>query len=76
VIYERPFGGRLPTTHRLDLSIDRTFALTRDLDLTAQASVINAYDRRNLFYYDTFTLRRVDQLPIVPSLGIKIAYND
>ena len=76
VIYERPFNGRLPTTHRLDVSVDRTFALTDDLDLTAQASVINAYDRRNLFYYDTFTLRRVDQLPIVPTFGLKIAYND
>ncbi len=76
VIYERPFAGRLPTTHRLDVSADRTFALSDDLDLTAQVSVINAYDRRNLFYYDTFTLRRVDQLPIVPSFGLKIAYND
>ncbi len=47
-----------------------------DVDLTVQASVINAYDRRNLFYYDTFTLRRVDQLPLVPSFGLKFAFND
>ncbi|WP_412070078.1 carboxypeptidase regulatory-like domain-containing protein [Rubrivirga sp. IMCC43871] len=76
VIYERPFGGRLPTVHRLDLSVDRTFRLRPGVDLTAQAALINAYDRRNLFYYDTFTLRRVDQLPLLPSFGVKLAFND
>ena len=76
VIYERPFGGRLPTVHRLDVSVDRTFALSAGVDLTAQAALINAYDRRNLFYYDTFTLRRVDQLPLLPSFGLKLAFND
>ena len=76
VIYERPFGGRLPTFHRLDLSADRTFTLSPGLDLTAQLAVVNAYDRRNLFYYDTFTLRRVDQLPLIPSFGLKLTVND
>ena len=27
------------------------------------AGVINAYDRRNMFYYDLLTGRRLDQLP-------------
>ena len=76
VIYERPYNGRLPTFHRLDLSADRTFALTPDLDLTAQVALINAYDRANVFYYDTFTLNRVDQLPLIPSFGLKLAVND
>ncbi|MEM0962335.1 MAG: carboxypeptidase regulatory-like domain-containing protein [Bacteroidota bacterium] len=75
VIYERPFNGRLPTFHRLDLSADRTFALSNGLDLTVQGSLINAYDRRNLFYYDTFTLQRVDQLPLIPSFGLKLEVN-
>ena len=74
VIYERPFNGRLPTYHRLDLSAERTFDLG-PAELTAQLALINAYDRANLFYYDTFTLRRIDQLPIVPSFGLKLAYN-
>ena len=76
VIYERPYNGRLPTFHRLDLSADRTFRLSPGLDLTAQVALINAYDRANVFYYDTFTLRRVDQLPLIPSFGIKLAVND
>jgi hypothetical protein len=32
----------------------------------------NAYDRRNLFYLDLFTLRRIDQLPLIPSAGFKL----
>lgn len=73
VIYERPYNGRLPAFHRLDLSAERTFPLTNDLALTGQLGLINAYDRSNLFYYDTFTLRRVDQLPLIPSFGLKLA---
>ena len=76
VIYERPYNGRLPTFHRLDLSADRTFRLSPTLDLTGQVALINAYDRANVFYYDTFTLRRVDQLPLIPSFGLKLEIND
>ncbi len=71
VIYERPFRGVLPTYHRLDLSVQRTMRTSR-ADFTLQASVINLYDRQNIFYLDVFTLRRVDQLPIIPSFGVKI----
>ncbi len=73
VIYERPFNAELPTYHRLDVSVDRTFSLRR-AEVTLQASMINVYDRRNLFYLDIFTLRRVDQLPLVPSLALKIDF--
>ena len=73
VIYEHPFNGRLPTYHRLDVSVERTFEMG-NVDLTLQGRVINLYDRRNLFYLDVFTLRRVDQLPLMPSFGIKIEF--
>ena len=73
VIYERPFRGLLPTYHRLDVALARTFWLRR-ARLTLQASAINAYDRRNIFYLDTFTLRRVDQLPFVPSVGLQVTF--
>ncbi|MBO6576735.1 MAG: TonB-dependent receptor [Rhodothermales bacterium] len=73
VIYERPFSGELPAYHRMDASVARSFEVER-AEVTLQASVINAYDRANLFYLDVFTLRRADQLPFVPSLGIKVAF--
>ena len=73
VIYERPFNGVLPTYHRLDFSIDRTFMM-KQVALTLQVSAINVYDRTNLFYLDVFTLRRVNQLPFIPSVGLKLEW--
>ncbi|MEX0600547.1 MAG: hypothetical protein WD205_07885, partial [Rhodothermales bacterium] len=73
VIFDRPFNKVLPTYHRLDVSLERTFAL-RAADLTIHGSLINAYDRPNLFYVDTFTTQRADQLPIVPSLGLRVSF--
>ena len=70
VLYERPYQGRLPDYHRLDVSMQRSFPLSRGT-LTVQLGAINLYDRANLFYYDIFTVRRVDQLPLIPNLSIK-----
>ena len=73
VIYERPYNAELPTYHRLDISVERGFELGR-ANVTVQGSVLNVYDRRNLFYLDVFTHHRVDQLPLVPSIGLKVAF--
>lgn len=74
VIYEAPFKGLLPPYHRLDVSVEGTFPLTNNATLAVQGTVVNAYNRRNIFYLDTFTLKRVDQLPFAPSLGIALRY--
>ena len=73
VIYDRPFGGVLPAYHRLDISIDRKFRWD-SFSLTAQAGVINVYNRRNILSFDVFTFRRSDQLPIIPTVGLKIEF--
>ena len=70
VIYERPFNARLPDYHRLDVSVEREF-VTSWATLAAQVGLINAYDRRNLFAYDIFTLQRTDQLPVIPTFGLR-----
>ncbi len=75
VLYKNPYTGRLPAYHRLDVSLDRQFRLQSHSVLTAQVGVINVYDRRNLFYFDLFTLRRVDQLPLLPTFGLKLEFN-
>lgn len=66
-----PFGSRLPPYHRLDVSIQRVFRFDR-FTTTLQASVINAYDRANIFNYDVFTNERIDQLPLIPSIGVQV----
>jgi hypothetical protein len=71
LLLDRPYNGRLPPTHRLDVSARRTVALgSRDLEL--QAGVINVYDQTNMFYYDVFADRRIDQLPLTPYLSVKL----
>jgi hypothetical protein len=71
VLLDRPYGGRLPSTHRLDLSMERLFDLGA-YEMQLQAGVINVYDQRNIFYYDVFTNRRIDQLPVAPYLSLKL----
>jgi hypothetical protein len=74
VIYEKPFKGELPTYHRLDVSVERSFRVAPGTSLKVLAGVINVYDRSNLFYLDVFTLRRVDQLPVIPTFGMKLEF--
>jgi hypothetical protein len=61
----------MPTYHRLDISVEHKMPFSR-ADLTLQAGVINAYDRANIFEYNIFTGNRVDQLPLIPSLGVRV----
>ncbi len=68
------YDARLPAYHRLDVSLERRFR-TRWLTATLQAGLINAYDRPNLFNYDLFADRRVNQLPLIPSLGLNVEVN-
>jgi hypothetical protein len=61
--------GRLPFYHRLDLSVKRTFEIG-STQLDAVLGVTNVYNRENIFYIDRVRYERVNQLPILPSLGI------
>ncbi len=71
VILDQPFEGRTPAYHRLDVSVKREFDLSfGTLDL--QFGAINTYGRTNLFYYDVFTQRRIDQLPFAPYASVKM----
>jgi TonB-dependent Receptor Plug Domain/CarboxypepD_reg-like domain len=67
-------GGRLPYYHRLDLSIVKKFKFGKHAGLDVTASVTNAYDRPNIFYFDRVTYSRVDQLPILPSISAKLHF--
>jgi hypothetical protein len=71
IIYDEDRNaGRLPTYHRLDISLKRKFILGKYTSIEANASVTNVYDRENIFYFDRVRYERVDQLPILPSVGL------
>ncbi len=61
--------GRLPFYHRLDLSVKRGFEIG-STTLDAVIGVTNVYNRENIFYIDRVRYERVNQLPVLPSLGI------
>lgn len=74
IIYGELNKGQLPHYHRLDFSLKRTFVLSNHSTLEANVSVINTYDRQNIFYVDRVTNKRVDQLPFLPSAGISLTF--
>lgn len=63
--------GRLPDYHRLDLSLSKKLQVGR-LKLYFDLSVLNAYNRKNLFYFRRDTGERVDMLPFLPSASVKV----
>jgi hypothetical protein len=74
VIYSEINQGRLPYFHRLDISLQKSVSFGKDKTMKIIASVINAYNRANVFYFDRITYTRVNQLPILPSLGINYSF--
>lgn len=73
--YYKEFNtGRLPYFHRLDLSLSKKIKINRKSQLSATASVTNVYNRNNIFYFDRSNFKRVDQLPIMPTLGINLSF--
>lgn len=66
--------GRLPYYHRLDLSLKKRFEFSKYSKLEIVASVTNAYNRKNIFYFDRVSYKRVDQLPVLPSLGFIFSF--
>lgn len=73
VILDKPYQGRMPVVHRLDVSIEKNFQITNSgTALNVQVGAINSYDQTNIFYYDVFTHRRIDQLPFLPYATLEL----
>ena len=66
--------GRLPYYHRLDASISKKMKLNKKINIDITASVTNAYNRENIFYFNRVKYERVNQLPIMPSIGASITF--
>lgn len=63
--------GRLPDYHRLDLSLTKVLPLGFAI-LTLELSVINVYNRENLFYFRRDSGKKVNMLPFLPTAGVKL----
>lgn len=74
ILDEKRNGGRLPYYHRLDVSLKKTWKFGTNLSLEAVASATNLYNRDNIFYYDRIRNQRINQLPIMPSIGLTVNF--
>lgn len=66
----------LPTYHRLDVTVKRTikFEKLKNSVMEVAAGVTNGYSRENVFYIDRITFKRVNQLPIMPSISVNFTF--
>ena len=74
ILAEQINGGRLPYYHRLDASMKRKWVINNKVLFEANFSLINMYNRQNIFYFDRVRYVPVYQLPILPSLGVSMTY--
>lgn len=74
IIYEAFNEGRLIDYHRLDVSAKKDFIFTEKSTLSLTLSVVNAYNRVNIFYFDRIQYKQVNQLPIMPSLALQYSF--
>lgn len=76
VAYDDLNRGRLPYYHRLDASLKRTIEFeehdNRKIEIIA--SCTNIYNRDNIFYFDRVKYRRINQLPVLPSLSFSYRF--
>lgn len=69
ILYADINTGQMPSYHRLDASLKKQIKFSKNNLLEVIFGITNIYDRANIFYYDQLTDSRIDQLPIMPSVG-------
>lgn len=75
ILYEgKRNQGRLPDYARFDISAKKTFKFGTNSRLEVNASISNLTNRANIFYVNRLTYERIDQLPILPSLGLNFYF--
>lgn len=63
--------GRLPDYHRLDMTLSKKLSIAF-VNLFFDFSIINVYNRANIFYFKRETGERVNMLPFLPTATVKV----
>mgnify|MGYP003635531384 CR=1 FL=1 len=66
--------GRLPDYGRLDIDVSKVFAISQYTKLEVNAGITNVTNRENIFYFDKNSFTRVNQLPLLPSIGASLKF--
>ncbi len=65
---------RLPNYHRVDVSIVKTYKISHRQKLELSVGSTNVLSYQNIFYYDQIDKKRVDQLPIMPTVSLSYKF--
>jgi hypothetical protein len=75
ILYDSTINaGRLPYYHRLDFAIKKKIYFSKRSQMEISFSIINVYNRANIFYFDRIRYTRVNQLPFLPALGLNYTF--
>ena len=74
VLYGELNDRRLPNYHRVDISLARTFKFEHDQQLEVSAGATNILNYENIFYYNRNENKRVNQLPIMPTVSLSFSF--
>jgi hypothetical protein len=66
--------ARLPAYHRLDVALKRHFLVGSYGLLQLHVTIVNVYNRLNIFYFDRRRQVRVNQLPFMPTAGFELQF--
>ena len=72
--FNKTEAKELPWYHRMDINIKRTFEFYENTKVEVSAGATNVYSRKNIFYFDRVQYKRVDQLPILPTLSVSMTF--
>jgi hypothetical protein len=65
---------RLPDFHRLDIGFKYRYHLSPKAMLEISGGATNVYNRKNIFYVNRFTFKRINQLPIMPNINLGLSF--
>jgi len=74
IIYGDINSARLPDYHRFDINLQKTISFSERVKMEIVLSCTNVYNRDNIFYFDRVDHERVNQLPIMPSIGMSLTF--
>ncbi len=67
-------SARLPDFARFDIGVKYKYHINPRTTLETNFGATNVLDRKNVFYVDRFTFKRIDQLPFLPNLNLSLSF--
>ena len=74
VLYGELNTRRLPNYHRVDMSLTYTYDITEIQVLEVSVGATNILNYENIFFYDREANKRVNQLPIMPTVSLSYSF--